>query len=262
MSFLHFNQYGGLLQKRFQILRPTPNSFDKKEGVYIISQGSNPTVQMNSRMKVKIGYSNNLYGRLDSYHTSYPDSFYTYSVIITKDKSAKKIEKAIHDELVNSFRVSYQYLNKEYQARWSGEWFYLRKKRLLQVLNRVIEKYQKDIVMLWNDNVGDNIENGFELKAPENNTAIKVKNTWETTYNRGRRQESAAVVEPLPEGIAPPAPPPAPRPRRTKAGYAVTREGQFETVPTAPQTSWEKDWNPADTTLTRASRRKPVSYKE
>ena len=77
---------------------------------------------------------------------------------------------------------------------------------VVPVLNRVIDKYQKDIVMLWNDNVGDNIEHGPELKAPENNTAIKVKNTWETTYNRGRRQEEpTAAAETLPdEGIAPP----------------------------------------------------------
>jgi len=37
------SQFGGLLQKRFQIFRKNaPNNFQKQEGVYILSQRSNP----------------------------------------------------------------------------------------------------------------------------------------------------------------------------------------------------------------------------
>ncbi len=139
MNYQHFGgQFGGLLHKRFQHLRSSaPNSFQKKEGIYILSQRSNPTVQLDSRMKIKIGRSTNLYNRLDSYHTSYPDSFYTYSVIITKEGKCKQLEKQIHNDLKTEF-ANYLYLNKDYQARNEGKWFYVRKRRLLGILKNII----------------------------------------------------------------------------------------------------------------------------
>ena len=235
MQYNHFGgQFGGLLQKRFQIFRSrAPNNFQKQEGVYILSQRSNPTVQPDSRMKVKIGRSNNLYNRLDSYHTSYPDSFYTYSVIITKEGKAKTLEKAIHDDLKRLY-VNYLYVNPEYQARNEGEWFYVRKRRLLQIIRRNIDKFQDDIKVLWNDH------EGFQLQRPENNTSIKVHNT-------APEEEQPAPRERVRR---------EPRPRNTESrtGYAIDETGNYKRVERPDEETWRKDWQPPDATLTRASR--------
>jgi len=228
-------QFGGLLQKRFQIFRShAPNNFQKQEGVYILSQRSNPTVQPDSRMKVKIGRSNNLYNRLDSYHTSYPDSFYTYSVIITKEGKAKALEKAIHDDL-KSLYVNYLYVNRDYQARNEGEWFYVRKRRLLQILRLNILRFQDDIKVLWNDH------EGFQLQRPENNRTIKVHNT------ALEEEQPVAPRERVRRE-------PRPRNTETRTGYAIDETGNYKRVERPPDETWRKDWQQPDATLTRASR--------
>ncbi len=239
MQYQHFGgQFGGLLHKRFQHLRShAPNNFQKQEGVYILSPRSNPTVLLDSRMKVKIGRSNNLYNRLDSYHTSFPDSFYTYSVIITKEGKAKVLEKSIHDDLKRLY-VNYLYVNRDYQARNEGEWFYVRKRRLLQILQLNILKFQDDIKVLWNDH------EGFQLQRPEHNTTIKVHNTAPV------EEQPALRVRKIRE--------PRPRNTETRTGYALDETGNYTRVEKPLEETWKKDWQPPDTTLTRASRnRKP-----
>ena len=232
------NQFGGLLDKRFTFLRKrypdVPNRFQKAEGIYILSPRSNPTVQMNSRIKVKIGCSSNIYSRLDQYHTYYADSYYTYSCILTKNNTYKTVEKAIHKALKDK-NAKYLYTHPMYQARVEGEWFYARKYMFLKIINRIIEEYQNDIVMLWNDHDGY-----FTLERPEGNTTMKI-------HNPG---------PPKPPAPRPPRPPP--EPKTSNKGYAVEEPGSTEyvTVPRADEPSWRKDWNPPDLTLNRADRRR------
>lgn len=239
MDYNHFSQFGGLLDKRFTFLRKrypdVPNRFQKAEGVYILSPRSNPTVQLNSRIKVKIGMSSNVYSRLDQYNTYYPDSFYTYSVILTKNGTYKTIEKAIHKALKDK-NSKYLYTHPMYQARIEGEWFYARKYMFLKIINRIIEEYQDDIVMLWNDHDGY-----FTLEKPEGNTSIKV-------HNPG---------SPKPKPPKPPKPVAEVLPKTSNKGYAITENtAEYVTVPRAEEPSWRKDWNPPDLTLNRADRRK------
>ena len=95
------------------------------------------------------------------------------------------------------------------------------------------------------------IQTDYLFGTDENKLAANgTDNWWPTTKQCDDNTERLEVLEKRLESL-----------EKTKYEYEETREGQFETVPTA-QTSWEKDWNPADTTLTRARRRKRVSYKE
>ena len=127
---------GGLLINKFNVLK-------NKAGVYIISPLSNPT---DKKLKIKIGISSNLYNRLDQYHTYYPDSFYTFACIITRNyESAKKLETHILDYLRN-----YQYKNEYYEARLKGEWLYIWRNKLINGLNEMIKLHNDGVISIFN----------------------------------------------------------------------------------------------------------------
>ncbi len=219
--------FGGLLDKRFTSLRHIPRRFNKSEGVYILSPRSNPSVELNSRIKVKIGCSSNIYSRLDQYHTYYADSFYTYSCILTKNGKYKIIEKAIHKALKQKNK-DYLYTHPKYQARMEGEWFFARKYMFIDVINTIIEEYQDDIEMIWND------QENFTLIKPAGNDYIKVHN---------------------PKPLAKRPPRVIDLTKKTKHGYAIDDDDNYVTVEKADDDSWKTDWNTADLTLNRADRR-------
>lgn len=115
------------------------NRFNKKSGVYILSPDFSPTLRQNQEVVVKIGLSKNLKTRLNSYHTAYRESFWTYTILETTDiNSAKKLEKQIHNHLKSK---GYQYVPKQYIARKNNlgnEWYDSIKKNMINEINYVL----------------------------------------------------------------------------------------------------------------------------
>src|SRR5688500_2058680 len=96
-----------MLEKRLSRLR-------NKEGVYIISPSGKPGVKDSSRVVKKVGQHTNLYNRLDSYHSCFPRSFYTYSCLFTRKGQSLYLEKLILDTLRQR---KYTYMHHQYQPR-------------------------------------------------------------------------------------------------------------------------------------------------
>lgn len=127
-----------------------PEKVQGKSGVYILSPYTSPTVNKMKNVLVKIGKGKNLWKRLDDYHTCLPQSFWTFTLIITKDnKVADRLEKAFHSELKTK---NYLYKHPDYNARIYGEWFQLRKGDLLKILNKTVSSptFQEEIIDIVN----------------------------------------------------------------------------------------------------------------
>lgn len=217
--------YGGLLSKEF------PPILKHKGGVYIISPFSNPDIQDLSRVKVKIGMARkNLYERVDSYHTGLPDSFYTYSIITTMNEdSAFELEKYIHNQLKD-----YRYKHIEYEARLKGEWFFVRKEKLIKVLNEAIKTKWKIIRGLFNYN-----DKYFKLLLPPDLLEDRIKNNPPRILYKpaNNNRVSGAVRVPKPPRpvpvprVAKPKPPPKP----IIKGVRQSKRIQQKSVPQRPK---------------------------
>jgi hypothetical protein len=133
-------------------------------GIYIVSYIHSPNNKTTQKL-VKIGMATNLLKRLDSYHTCYPMSFYTYSVIITKGgllaKDIKKIERDIHKELDNLL-----YKHQVYDARNPGEWYLGSTSKLVGGINKILEKDNEQIKEIVN------FHNGFKLELKGKDRSI------------------------------------------------------------------------------------------
>ncbi len=149
------------------MLYKVPSNLRYQSGIYIITPYSNPSILDTSRVKVKIGLAKHtendgthrgIYTRVDSYNTSYPDSFWIYSIIVTRNPTqAVELEKYIFNKLKD-----YKYINKQYEPRkGGGEWFFLRKQTLRNVLNEVIIEKWNWMKGLFNYN-----EKVFSLDLP------------------------------------------------------------------------------------------------
>jgi hypothetical protein len=152
------SQFGGRLNKRFNTL---PKN---KVGVYIIS----PYDSQNKKgyMLVKIGTSaSSLYRRLDNLHTYYPMSFYTFSLILTKNNtSALNLERDIQQRL-----TKYVYKHPEYEPRERGEWFLITRRVLVDTLNSVIEDNYSNIrgILNYSDDFNIELPDKFEEDVPK-----------------------------------------------------------------------------------------------
>ena len=114
-----------------------PNSFiNNKSGIYIISYLVSPDTPRNKKVLVKIGKAYNLKNRIDSYHTCFVDSFYTWSVILTSKRNYSALEQIIHNTL-----KKYLYKDQVYDARRKGEWYSLRKDTLEKTISGILKRY-------------------------------------------------------------------------------------------------------------------------
>lgn len=111
---------------------------NNKAGIYIISYLDSPESRGNKKVLIKVGRSYDLKKRLDNYHTCFPDSFFTWSLILTSKRNYIKLEKEIHNALKR-----YLYKHEEYDARRTGEWFFITKDRLKNIINGVLKKNNK-----------------------------------------------------------------------------------------------------------------------
>lgn len=120
------------------------------KGIYIISYLDAPEGNRNKLKRVKIGISaSSLLKRLDSYHTCFSDSFYTWSCIVVKDEINKpdilRLEKQIHTAL-----KKYLYKHSEYNARDPGEWFETGLNVLEKTVKGIIKKNEDSIKYVVN----------------------------------------------------------------------------------------------------------------
>lgn len=114
------------------------NVIPKKEinnrtGIYILSPYNSPDTALNKKVLVKIGKAYNLHSRLDGFHTCFPDSFWTYSIIRVSKANYGEFEKTIHTAL-----APYLYKHPDYEARIKGEWFKVPKRVLRDTIRKLI----------------------------------------------------------------------------------------------------------------------------
>jgi T5orf172 domain len=130
---------------------PTANGFefidltnaDKYKGIYSIGL-DDPVRGEQTIVKSKIGLgglttnTGGLFKRLTSYYIAYPDGFWMYALLITKDnKIVRDLEKAVHSRL-NDKRYKSDYLTN---LRVS-EWFRAKIKEIRKVFQEVAEEFK------------------------------------------------------------------------------------------------------------------------
>ena len=110
------------------------------KGVYCISPEPS-AVEYDKKYKWKIGMSDseNIYSRLYSYGTFFPDGWWNSYFILTDQKGvAPIVEKHIHKKLSGNEYVT------EWNARLRHEWFVVSLKRLRVVFLEAFEYFKKN----------------------------------------------------------------------------------------------------------------------
>lgn len=131
-----------------------------KSGIYIISS-QRPTLPNNTIVSLKIGKSENLYSRLDSYHICFPEGYYIWTIITTDSKYyTDQLEKDLHKYL-NEHECKYVSNSGYLGRKFKSEWFKCHKVELRDKVQKVLYKFRKDHP---NSNLRINTSKAFILK--------------------------------------------------------------------------------------------------